>query len=68
MCCPPSTLRSTFPRAATMPLTVVDVVPAARQVDEDGQVTLRSRPVPAGTVDSVQLCPPSAVIATAPCP
>ncbi len=54
--------------AGTTSLTVVPVVPAARHSDVERQVVLCSTPIPDGTDDSVHVCPPSPLTATAPCP
>ena len=65
---PPSSLRSNSPLAGTTSLTVVPVVPAARQTEAERQVVDWSTPSPEGTDASAHVCPPSALTATAPCP
>ena len=54
--------------AGTTSLTVVEVVPAARQLVELVQAALRSRPTPGGTVAEIQVMPPLVLRAKAPCP
>ena len=60
-------LRSNSPLAGTTSLTVVPVVPAARQTEAERQVVLCSTPSPEGTDASAHVWPPSALTATAPC-
>src|SRR5580704_3052492 len=65
---PPLLLSRRSPLAGTTSLTVVDVVPAARQLVELVQAALRSRPTPGGTVAEIQVMPPLVLRAKAPCP
>src|SRR5271157_4064068 len=65
---PPSPLKRSSPLAGTTSLTVVLVVPAARHSEAERHATLCRSPIPAGTVASDQVWPPSALSATAPSP
>ena len=60
--------RQQRPVAGTTALTVVDVVPAARQEVTVAHAALCSSPVSAGTLAAVHVRPPSLLIAMAPCP
>ena len=65
---PPSELSKRSPLAGTTSLTVVEVVPAARQLVELVQAALRRRPTPGGTVAGTHVMPPLVLRARAPCP
>ena len=54
--------------AGTTSLTVVPVVPAARQTEVEGHAVLCKTPTPDGTEARAHVWPPSALTATAPCP
>ena len=66
--CPPSVLRRSSPLAGTTSLTVV-AGRAGGEADGGGETgRALEHAEPAGTDASAQVCPPSALTATAPCP
>ena len=66
--CPPSSLVRSAPCAGTTALSVVDVVPTARQELMVAHTAPCNSPVPAGTTAAAHVPPPSVLMAMAPCP